>query len=220
MSQVYLIYLKKYNQSIWQLAGKYIKPDSLPQSSDRYDTDLMQFSLSFIGLKDVDGNNIIIEDGDDIVVLDNTSKTSIFNNMCGRVIRYSVIPHYKRKIFEGEYILETILEYDLTIEQRDFSTKYSDIYQTIPITIIDLIDKILNPVSDLGGTMPSGSYIDKYVFLPDIVSIPSIELSGSEKEQLKQALTTIGVSFKMQYYCEPHTTNILKVLQQILIYKL
>lgn len=220
MSQIYPIYLRKYNQSNWQLIGRYIKPDNLPKSNDRYDTDLLQFSLSFIGLKDSNGNLIIIEDGDDIVVLNNHNKTSVFNNMCGTVIRLSATPNYKRTYNGFEYTLNTIIEYDLTIEQRDYSLAANDIYQTTSINIDELLDVILKGSrDDLGGTLPSGLYIPKYLIISEIVTIPNIELLGKQKEQVKQLLSTVGLTSRLEYYSEPDTTNTLKVIQQILIYK-
>jgi len=73
---------------------------------------------------------------------------------------------------------------------------------------------------DLGGVLSNGVVIPKYELLsPDTDVEIGEQIEGIARELLNDFLNQVSYKWSIVYYCEPHTTNNLNLIQQVQIWQ-
>lgn len=221
------IYYRKYGSSLWVDVSRFVIKDSL-NSSDAESNALYQFSLSFFDPLDADDEYIIMRNGDDIAIVETSECLNVLDGIkAGCIFQSSRTPYLDRSGVSDRFAIQ----YDLTIEQRDFSRypfkispfSFDDnsIYQSLS-TVLDLIfnSNIDNTRYDLGGVLSNGVVIPKYELLsPDTDIEIGEQIEGIARELLNDFLNQVSYKWSIVYYCEPHTTNNLNLIQQVQIWQ-
>lgn len=188
----------------------YIEPGSLPEFRASLDNDLPEFFIKLIDPVDSEDEYIVPSSGDDIVICTDTTRTSVFKNMAGRI--------FKWKDSDYTYLesSETSVVYEISFRTRDFSQEYIDI-EVVNYTFEALLDLILenNVKGFLGGSLPSGAIISKYTNNYSNPTLETFKYSGKPYLAVKQACETLGIHCKIKHFVEPDTTKTLTVLQSL-----
>ncbi len=222
-----VIYYRSYGSNLWVDITNYIASDRLPGGSDPDSNSLYQFQLSFTDPKDADDEFIIMQNGDDLVICETNERLNVLDG-----IKAGCVFESTRQPLSIDYSGDTprfYMRYDLTIEQREFSRypfkispfSFDDnsMYQNLS-TVLALIFDSENIRNDLGGSLLNGVVIPKYELLsPDIEIEISEKIEGTARELLNDLLSQIDYKWSIVYYCEPHTTNELNLIQQVQIWQ-
>ena len=213
------IFYRAFGTDTWLDVGRFVANDSLPSFSENDKSSFAQSGFKLISPKDFDDNYIIPEVGDDICITTDNSKTEILGNgnCYGKILRINST--IKTWDFEVSPPTPKGWEYDITIEQRNFSRYYFK--QEQPLlnqslsTLLDLI--LANNTKGLGGVI-NGETVNKYILESDDINIPSFVAEGTIIDILNQLLDEVGLQWKVLSFVEPETTNILNVVSTILIW--
>lgn len=204
------IYLRKYNSSAWVLIGHYASNKIKIESPDL--SELGKFSIILTNLFDTD---LSIEVGDDIVICENLFKNKVLGDItAGKIFKIK----YNPKAFDSDD--KPIFEYEIDFQQHDFSTlPLVDINYGTDINLPDLLDLILlnSTSNELGGLLNGVTTITKYFIECDSVTFGGFAYSGTSREVLTEALKSVGLNWSVKYYLQPDNTNMLKLIQQIVI---
>ena len=222
-----VIYYRKYGNTEWIDITNYIDSDTLPSGSDPEFNSLYQFNISFFDPKDPDDNFILMANGDDIVICETSERINVLDDIkAGCIFELTKTP---KGIDNSGNNPRFYMQYDLTIEQRDFSLypfkispfSFDDqsMYQNIS-TVLDLIFDSENIRNDLGGSLLNGIVIPKYELLsPDLeIEIPE-KIEGTARDLINDLLNQISYKWSIVYYVEPHPTNTLNLIQKVNIWQ-
>ena len=176
-----VIYYRKYGNTEWIDITNYIDSDTLPSGSAPEFTSLYQFNISFFDPRGATDDYILMSHGDDIVICETSERINVLDDIkAGCIFELTKTP---KGIDNSGDNPRFYMQYDLTIEQRDFSLypfkispfSFDDqsMYQNIS-TVLDLIFDSENIRNDLGGSLLNGVVIPKYELLsPDMeIEIP------------------------------------------------
>jgi hypothetical protein len=226
------VYYKKWDSSIWFDVSQY--NSKLPEWDSSLNTELLEFEISLYNPKDQNGDLFVPENGDDVCILKDNTKTSVLGNILAGKVHNQTFPIMGNILVSNNW--EVV--FDLRIRQRDPSDEILDFNIKEATPINDILDLIFNENEDefgvsfvptitnsvdgklngfLGGTI-NGVAVPRYENLADNVLIESFEAKGTPLTTLVELLKTCGYYFRIVYLVEPHLTNGINLVQKFEIF--
>lgn len=213
------IFYRAYGTTEWVDIGAFIKKDTLPSFDSNNLNNLAQCKFTLI--QPVNDSNIPyqLKNGDDICITDSLALESVFGDVCaGQIIKQS--PKVITYIQDNDSNWIPYFEYEITIENREFSREYLifKAEDTINSTFSDLLNRIFaNTRQGLGGMLLSNN-IQKYSCLVDSsITVPSFSFTGTNRECLTNLCQQMGLYWRIGYYVAPDNTNNISLIQQVVI---
>ena len=213
------VYLRQYPDATYTNIASRVSKDSRPEGKKNNGSDLFQFNINFIDPVDADGNLIILDTGDDIVITDDENRLAVYGTNCvGKILRME-------KDVKGWSGIRGInrlpmIEFKLTCENRNFSHyPFTLTYEDAALLSVILDAIFLTNTVGLGGILTNGTVITRYLLNSPDVSIANYQFTGTAIEHLKEILGIIGYQFKIYFYAEQDSTNTVRTIAQVQIWQ-
>ncbi len=186
--------------------------------SDSTANELLEFTFD-LNLEPLDDSNnpFTMIPGDEIVITEDENRNSVFRNLTGIIINpgQESIGSWDKVNSRGDN------RYSITVRQKDFSKSNVTIEYKEPVTLNNLLIKILeNTDGNLAGIDANGNNIAKFVLSCPNVDIASADFKGREIDALNSILTPLGYNYRLNYLVVKDSTLLIKrVVAQLNIFQ-